>query len=187
MTQDEVLQIFRETGALLHGHFILRSGRRSREYFQCALALQDMPTVERLGQALAEKVAELNPQTVVSPAMGGLVIGQEVARRLRSRFLFAEKEQGRLVLRRGFRLKPGERVLVVEDVVTEGGRVRETMDLIRAQGAEAAGVAVLVDRSGGSARFGVPFYSLLRMKVETFPPDALPEDLKAIPPVKPGS
>jgi len=143
--------------------------------------------VERLGQALAEKVAELNPQTVVSPAMGGLVIGQEVARRLRSRFLFAEKEQGRLVLRRGFRLKPGERVLVVEDVVTEGGRVRETMDLIRAQGAEAAGVAVLVDRSGGAACFGVPFYSLLRMKVETFPPDALPEDLKAIPPVKPGS
>src|SRR5512145_1578682 len=115
MTQDEVLQVFRDTGALLEGHFILRSGLHSRQYFQCALALQHMPTVEKLGTALAAQVRSLGAVTVISPAMGGLVIGQEVARQLGVRFIFVEKEDGRLVLRRGFKISPGERVLVVED------------------------------------------------------------------------
>src|SRR6266480_8116695 len=112
MTQDDVLKIFRETGALLEGHFILRSGLHSRQYFQCALALQQMPIVEKLGAALAQKVRPLAPATVVSPAMGGLVLGQEVARQLGLRFIFVEKEEGKLVLRRGFKISPGERIAV---------------------------------------------------------------------------
>lgn len=187
MTTDEVLDIFRHTGALLEGHFILRSGLRSRQFFQCALALQEMPTVERLGAALAGSVRPWRPATVIAPAMGGLVIGQEVARQLGLRFIFAEKEDGRLVLRRGFRLAPAERVLVVEDVVTQGGRVQETLRIVRDAGAEVVGVAMLVDRSGGGVDLGVPTTSLLRLKVEAFPPDQLPPDLAALPPVKPGS
>ena len=187
MTNQEALQLFRDTGALLEGHFILRSGLHSRQFFQCALALQSMPIVERFGAALANRVRDLGAETVVAPAMGGLVIGQEVARQLGARFLFAEKEEGRLVLRRGFQLKPGERVLVVEDVVTKGGRVQETMDIVRSQQATVLGVAMLVDRSDGSVHLGVPTFSLIRMHVETFPPDHLPPDLAAIPAVKPGS
>src|SRR2546422_9369558 len=131
MTEHDLLQIFRETGALLEGHFILRSGLHSRQYFQCALALQQMPVVEKVGGALAEKVRHLNAATVIAPAMGGLVLGQEVARQLRSRFIFAEKEEGKLALRRGFKIAPSERVLVVEDVITKGGRVQETIDIVR--------------------------------------------------------
>ncbi len=187
MTPDEVLQIFRDTGALLEGHFILRSGLHSRQFFQCALALQQMPVVEKLGAALAAKVKLLGAATVVSPAMGGLVIGQEVARQLRARFLFVEKEAGRLVLRRGFQIAPGERILVVEDVVTRGGRVQETMDIVRAHGGVVLGAAAIVDRSNGTVNFGVPFASLLSLHVETFPPDQLPPDLTGIPAVKPGS
>lgn len=187
MTADEVLQIFRQTGALLEGHFILRSGLHSRQYFQCALALQHMPVVERLGRALADQVRGLGATTVISPAMGGLVIGQEVARQLGVRFIFAEKEQGRLVLRRGFKIAPGEKVLVVEDVVTRGGRVEETIEIVRSAGGRVVGVAMIVDRSGGTADFGVPQFSLLRLHVETFPPDQLPPDLAALPAVKPGS
>src|SRR5438477_2437444 len=145
MTEDEVLQIFRETGALLEGHFVLRSGLHSRQYFQCALALQQMPLVEKIGAALAEKVRELKPATVIALAMGGLVLGQEVARQLRCRFIFAEKEDGKLALRRGFKISRGERFIVVEDVVTQGGRVREVIDLVRAQGGEVLAVAVAVD------------------------------------------
>src|ERR1035437_978886 len=124
MTQDEVLQVFRDTGALLEGHFILRSGLHSRQYFQCALALQQMPVVEKLGGALADKVRALGAVTVIAPALGGLVIGQEVARQLRVRFIFAEKEDSKLALRRGFKIASGENILVVEDVVTKGGRVQ---------------------------------------------------------------
>ena len=187
MTTDDVLDVFRRSGALLDGHFILRSGLRSRQFFQCALALQDMPTVERLGAALADKVRHLGAVTVIAPAMGGLVIGQEVARQLRVRFIFAEKEEGKLVLRRGFRLAPGEKVLVVEDVVTQGGRVRETIAIARDLGAAVTGVAMVVDRSSGNLDLGVPLHALLRMNVETFSPDNLPPDLAALPPVKPGS
>lgn len=187
MTPAEVLQVFRDTGALLEGHFVLRSGLHSRQYFQCALALQHMPTVERLGGALAEKVRPLGAATVIAPAMGGLVLGQEVARQLRARFIFVEKEDGKLVLRRGFQIAPGERMLVVEDVVTKGGRVLETVEIIRALGGEVLGVAAAVDRSNGRAAFGAPFFSLLSLEVEAFEPDKLPPDLAALPATKPGS
>src|SRR5436305_7906252 len=149
MTTEEALQIFRQTGALLEGHFVLRSGLHSRQFFQCALALQQMPTVEKLGKALADKVRGLGAVTVISPAMGGLVIGQEVARQLGLRFIFAEKEDGKLVLRRGFKIGPQEKILVVEDVITKGGRVQETIDIVRAHRGAVAGVATIVDRSNG--------------------------------------
>jgi orotate phosphoribosyltransferase len=187
MTTAEALDLFRSTGALLEGHFVLRSGLHSRQFFQCALALQSMPIVERFGAALAEKLQELKAETVIAPAMGGLVIGQEVARQLGIRFIFAEKEEGRLVLRRGFRIRPGERLLVVEDVVTQGGRVQETIDIVRAHQGTVVGVAMVVDRSDGTVNLGVPTVSLIRLQVETFPPDQLPADLTAIPATKPGS
>jgi len=187
MTQDEVLQVFRDTGALLEGHFILRSGLHSRQFFQCAIALQQMPVVEKLGAALAEKVKSLGAVTVISPAMGGLVIGQEVARQLGVRFIFVEKEEGKLALRRGYKISPGETILVVEDVVTKGGRVQETIDIVRANGGQVVGVAMVVDRSNGTANFGVPMACLISLQVETFEPTKLPPDLAAIPAMKPGS
>jgi orotate phosphoribosyltransferase len=187
MTGNEVLQIFRESGALLEGHFVLRSGLHSRQYFQCALALQRMPVVERLGAELAGKVRSLGAVTVVSPAMGGLVLGQEVARQLGLRFIFVEKEQGKLALRRGFKIAAGEKILVVEDVVTKGGRVQETLDIVREHGGQVVGVAMAVDRSGGTVSFGVPTSSLISLQVTVFEPDQLPPDLAAIPAVKPGS
>jgi orotate phosphoribosyltransferase len=187
VTNEEALQLFRETGALLAGHFILRSGLHSRQFFQCALALQQMPIVEKFGRALADKVQSLNVATVISPAMGGLVIGQEVARQLRVRFIFVEKEEGRLVLRRGFKTVPGEKILVVEDVVTKGGRVRETIDIVRAHQGHVSGVAMMVDRSNGSVDLGVPTFSLIELNVETFEADKLPPDLLRIPATKPGS
>lgn len=187
MTNDEALRLFRETGALLEGHFVLRSGLHSRQFFQCALALQQMPIVERFGAALAEKLRPLSAATVIAPAMGGLVIGQEVARQLGVRFIFVEKEEGKLVLRRGFKIAAGERLLVVEDVVTKGGRVQETMDIVRAHNGVVAGVAMVVDRSGGGVNLGVPTFSLIKLDVETFPADQLPPDLAATPATKPGS
>src|SRR5208283_467658 len=185
MTSQETLAIFRRTGALLEGHFILRSGWHSRQYFQCALALQFMPEVEQLAGALVEKVSGLGAATVISPALGGLVIGQEVARQLRARFIFTEKEDGKLVLRRGFRIAPGEKMLVVEDVITKGGRVQETIQIIRKAGGEVAGVAMIVNRSNGTVDLGVPLFSLIALNVETFEPDKLPADLAALPTAKP--
>lgn len=187
MTHDQVLQVFRDTGALLEGHFVLRSGLHSRRFFQCALALQQMRIVEQLGSALAAKVKPLGVTTVIAPAMGGLVIGQEVARQLGVRFIFVEKEEGKLVLRRGFKIAPGESILVVEDVVTQGGRAKETIDIVRANGGVVRGLAMVVDRSNATVNLEVPTFSLLRLKVETFAPDKLPPDLAAIPAVKPGS
>ena len=187
MTKEEALQIFRDSGALLEGHFILRSGLHSRQFFQCALALQQMPVVEKLGSALAQKLKPLGAVTVVSPAMGGLVIGQEVARQLGLRFIFVEKEEGKLVLRRGFKIGSGEKILVVEDVVTKGGRVQETLDIVRGHGGIVVGVAMVVDRSNGSVNFGVPAVSLIALNVEAFEPANLPPDLAKIPAVKPGS
>jgi len=187
MTQDDVLNIFRASGALLEGHFILRSGLHSRQFFQCALALQQMPVVEQLGAALAARARALGAVTVVAPAMGGLVIGQEVARQLGLRFIFVEKEAGALVLRRGFKIAPGEKILVVEDVVTKGGRVQETLAIVREHGGAVAAVAAIVDRSNGTVDFGVPFLSLLSLAVEAFEPDRLPADLAVLPTIKPGS
>ena len=136
---------------------------------------------------MADKVRSLGATTVISPALGGLVLGQEVARQLRSRFVFAEKEEGKLVLRRGFKISEDEKMLVVEDVVTKGGRVQETIDIVRAHRGQVVGVAVAVDRSGGDVTFGVPMFSLISLAVETFEPTRLPPDLSAIPAVKPGS
>jgi orotate phosphoribosyltransferase len=187
--QQEILDIFTRTRALLQGHFVLRSGLHSGHYFQCAQVCQRMDAVERLAELLLEKIRMegLKFETVLAPAMGGLVIGQEVARRAKARYIFAEKENNALVLRRGFTLQSGERVLIVEDVVTRGGRVIECLDLIRQAGGMAAGIAMLVDRSAGSARFPVPAVSLLELSFPTYPADALPESLAKIPVEKPGS
>ena len=187
MTKEQVLQIFRDTGALLEGHFVLRSGLHSRQFFQCAIALQQMPIVEQLAAALTAKIRPLGAVTVVAPAMGGLVLGQEVARQLGVRFIFVEKEEGKLVLRRGFKIAPGEKILIVEDVVTKGGRVQETIDIVRAHQGDLLAVAVAVDRSNGLVNFGVPLHSLIALQVETFDPAKLPPDLASTPAVKPGS
>jgi orotate phosphoribosyltransferase len=185
--QQEVHDIFIRTKALLRGHFVLRSGLHSAHYFQCAQVCQYMPEVERLGRLLLGRLKGLSFQTVLAPAMGGLVIGQEVARQARARFLFAEKENNALSLRRGFTLAPGESVLVVEDVVTRGGRVLECLDIIRKAGGVAVGIAMLVDRSAGVAKFDVPVFSLLEMSFPTYPADQLPEWLARLPVEKPGS
>ncbi len=187
--QKEILQIFTRTRALLEGHFVLRSGLHSGHYFQCAQVCQRMDAVERLGELLVEKVQALGLryETVLAPAMGGLVIGQEVARRAKARYVFAEKENNMLVLRRGFTFAPGESVLIVEDVVTRGGRVLECLDLVRKAGGNPVGIAMLVDRSAGSARFDVPAVSLLELSFPTYPADAVPEWLAKIPVQKPGS
>jgi len=186
-TRQEVLDIFTRTRALLQGHFVLRSGLHSAHYFQCAQVCQHLAEVERLAQLLLAKVAGVSFQTVLAPAMGGLVIGQEVARQARARFLFAEKENNVLALRRGFTIGPGESVLVVEDVVTRGGRVLECLQLIRQAGGRPAGVAMLVDRSAGATAFEVPVFSLLEMSFPTYPPDQVPAWLAKIPIEKPGS
>lgn len=186
--QQEVLDIFTRTRALLQGHFVLRSGLHSGHYFQCAQVCQHMGAVERLAELLLTKLrAHVAFETVLAPAMGGLVIGQEVARQSRTRYIFAEKENNILVLRRGFAFTPGEKVLVVEDVVTRGGRVVECLELIRRGGATPVGVAMLVDRSAGATRFDVPAYSLLELSFPTYPADALPEALARLPVEKPGS
>ena len=187
--QKEILDIFTRTRALLEGHFVLRSGLHSGHYFQCAQVCQRMDAVERLATLLVEKIRSqgLNFETVLAPAMGGLVIGQEVARQAKARFIFAEKENNVLVLRRGFTLRPNEPVLVVEDVVTRGGRVIECLDIIRHAGGKAVGIAMLVDRSAGTARFEVPAVSLLELSFPTYPADAVPEWLAKIPVQKPGS
>ena len=146
-----------------------------------------MPIVEKLGAALATRVKSLGAVTVVSPAMGGLVIGQEVARQLGVRFIFVEKEEGKLVLRRGFKITPDEKILIVEDVVTKGGRVQETIDIVRANKGNVLGIGMVVDRSNGKTQLGVPMFSLIALQVEAFDPNKLPPDLAKIPAVKPGS
>lgn len=187
--QKEILEIFTRTRALLEGHFVLRSGLHSAHYFQCAQVCQRMDAVERLAELLIAKVraAGISFDTVLAPAMGGLVIGQEVARQAKVRYIFAEKENNVLVLRRGFTLAPDERILVVEDVVTRGGRVVECLDIVKQAGGKATGVGMLVDRSSGAARFAVPAVSLLELSFATYPADALPEWLAQIPVQKPGS
>ncbi|WP_438481931.1 orotate phosphoribosyltransferase [Oleiharenicola lentus] len=185
--QQEVTDIFVRTKALLQGHFVLRSGLHSGHFFQCAQVCQNMPAVERLGELLKQKLGSLDYDTVLAPAMGGLVIGQEVARQGKSRFIFAEKENNVLVMRRGFTFKPGEKVLIVEDVITRGGRVQECLEIVKKLGGTTVAVAVLVDRSTGLAKFEVPTYSLLEMSYPTYPADQVPEEMAKIPATKPGS
>lgn len=185
--QHEVIDIFKRTRALLQGHFVLRSGLHSGHFFQCAQVCQYMPEVERLATLLKAKLDGTSFTTVLAPAMGGLVIGQEIARQFKSRFIFAEKENNVLVMRRGFTIAPGEKILVVEDVITRGGRVQECLDIIAQAGGQAVAVAVLVDRSEGKAKFNVPTISLLELSFPTHEADKLPPELAAIPASKPGS
>ncbi|PYJ69344.1 MAG: orotate phosphoribosyltransferase [Verrucomicrobia bacterium] len=185
---EDLLALFRETGALLDGHFILRSGMHSRQYFQCALLLQHTEIATKVCSWLADKLRDFDCDAVISPALGGIIVGQEVGCSLGKRHIFVEKEDGKLVLRRGFQISPDEKFIVVEDVVTRGGRVQETIDIVRAHRGIVSAVGVILDRSGQSKPdFGCPFVSLIEMDVETFPADKLPPDLAKIPAVKPGS
>jgi len=185
---DDLLALFRQTGALLDGHFVLRSGLHSRQFFQCAILLQHTAIAAEVCGRLADKLRDLECDAVISPALGGIVVGQEVGRALGKRHIFVEKEAGGLVLRRGFQIAPGEKFIVAEDVVTRGGRVQETIDIVRAHGGEVAGIGVIVGRSGGKRPdFGCPFVSLIEMSVETFEKENIPPDLAHVPAVKPGS
>jgi len=187
VTQDELLDGFRRSGALLEGHFRLSSGLHSSGYLQCALVLQNPPEAEKLGRALADKVRRLRPSVVLSPALGGLIIGHEVGRGLGVRAIFAERQDGALLLRRGFLLSETDRVLVVEDAVTTGRSTQETIRVATAAGSQVVGVASIVDRSGGQASFGVPFERLLTVELPTYQPEACPLCAKGLPVVKPGS
>ena len=185
---EELLALFRKTGALLDGHFVLRSGLHSRQYFQCAILLSCTDIAERVCQMLADKLRAFECDSVISPALGGIIVGQEVGRSLGKRHIFVEKDEGKLVLRRGFKIDKREKFIVVEDVVTRGGRVQETIDIVRANGGIVSAVGVIVDRSGDKKPdFSCPFVSLVEMNVENFAADKLPPDLAKIPAVKPGS
>jgi orotate phosphoribosyltransferase len=186
MNRETVLDLFRASGALLEGHFRLTSGLHSSGYLQCALVLQHPEHAEKLGAALAEKTRALNVGLVVSPALGGLIIGHEVARGLGVRAIFAERQEGMLTLRRGFTIAPGERVLVVEDVLTTGGSTRETIDVVTNAGGQVVGAASIINR-GGKVDLGVPYSALADVTFPTWPADQLPDWLAAIPLTKPGS
>jgi len=188
MTSAQVLEIFQKCGALLHGHFVLRSGKHSRDFFQCALVLQEPTATANLCQALVEKVEKekWTFSSVISPAMGGILVGHEVARHLGKRHIFAEKEEGKLRIRR-FTVTRGERFLVAEDVITTGSAVLEVIERVKEAGGEVVGVACLVDRSVTKPKLGVPICSLLSLPVETFSANSIPEDLQKIPAIKPGS
>jgi orotate phosphoribosyltransferase len=186
-TADAVLDRFRRAGALLEGHFRLTSGLHSPGYLQCALVLQHPREAEACGAALADATRALGARTVLSPALGGIVIGQEVGRALGVRAIFAERQDGRLTLRRGFALEPGERILVVEDVVTTGGSTRETMDVARAAGAEVVGAAAIINRGAGLPGLDVPFHALATVALPTYDPDSCPLCKAGLPVTKPGS
>lgn len=187
MTEADLLSMFRRSGALLEGHFKLSSGLHSTGYLQCALVLQWPRDAEALGRALGDRVRAWGATCVLSPALGGLIIGQEVGRALDVRALFAERVERTLTLRRGFTLSPDDRVLVVEDVVTTGLSTRETIDVARQAGATVVGACAIVDRSGGSPGLDVPFASLLPMNLPTYQPEACPLCADGLEVVKPGS
>ncbi|MDG0964159.1 MAG: orotate phosphoribosyltransferase [Opitutales bacterium] len=186
-TDEEVISIFKETKALLTGHFILRSGLRSGHFFQCAQVCQHLDKVTILARLLIEKLDCPTPDTIVAPAMGGLVLGQEVARQLNCRFLFLEKVDDKLALRRNFSLSSSDNVLLVEDVVTKGGRVDEALTILHRTNCNICAVTSLVDRSTDELDFGVPFQPLLKLDFPTYDPSNLPNDLKSLNPTKPGS
>ncbi len=187
MNEQEIISILEQSGALLNGHFQLRSGLHSSRFFQAALLLQYPDKAELVCRFLAENFKNSGVETVISPAVGGLIVGQEVARALGVRAIFADKEDGHLILKRGFSLRKGEKVLVAEDVVTKGGRVQETIDLVRSFGAEVVGAAVIVDRSGGTASFDVPFKSALKLTLPLFEPACCPLCREKVSLDRPGS
>jgi orotate phosphoribosyltransferase len=190
MKQEDVLKLFEETNALLSGHFELRSGLHSNQFFQCALVLQYPRIAGQLCEALVEKMTaelkDLKVDTVIAPAMGGITIGHDVARALGVRFIFVEKENNALVLRR-FKIKEGERFVIAEDVVTRGGRVQETIDIVKENGGVVAAIGILVDRSGGKARFEAPLVSLLDIEPVTYDPSDCPLCKEGVALVHPGS
>jgi len=187
LTRDELLDLFRRCGALLEGHFRLTSGLHSSGYLQSALVLQHPEHAEMLGGALAERARLLRPTVVLSPALGGIVIGQEVGHALGVRAIFAERQDGVLMLRRGFSLSDSDRVVVVEDVLTTGGSTRETMQVATASGAQVVGAMSIVDRSGGAADFDVPFHVLLAITFPTYEPAQCPLCVQGLAVIKPGS
>src|SRR5258706_8088138 len=187
MTREELLALFHRSGALHDGHFRLTSGVHSPGYLQCALVLQHPQHAEMLGRAIADRTRELGATGVLSPALGGVVIGQEVGRALGLRAIFAERQDGALTLRRGFMISENDRVLVVEDVLTTGGSTRETMQVARAAGGQVVGAASIVNRSGRPADLGVPFVSLLDIDLPTYEPDKCPLCAQGLPVTKPGS
>ena len=185
MTREEILTIFRETGVMLEGHFQLTSGRHSDKYMQCARLFQYPDVAERFAKELADKFSDVN--LVAGPAIGGIILAYEVSRQLSVRNVYAERENGQMTLRRGFDIPKGARVLVVEDVVTTGGSVREVMGLVRQMGGEVVGVGSIVDRSNGKVDFGVPFEAVLSMEVVSWEADQCPLCRERWPLVKPGS
>lgn len=187
MQSEEVIQKFRQTGALLEGHFVLTSGLHSSVYLQCALVLQHPRDAEEFGRSLAEHFQTENIQTVAAPAIGGLIIGHEVARALGARFIWTERQNGTMILRRGFSVSPGERILVVEDVVTTGGSTRETVAALQASGAKVAAAASIIDRSSGKADVGVPRIALATLDVPSVDPVACEACKRGQLAVKPGS
>lgn len=187
LSRDEILTVFRETGALLEGHFILTSGLHSGTYFQCAQIFQYPEYSEKLCRDIVRHFQDVETDLVVSPAVGGIIFGYELARQLGVRNIFSEREGGKMLLRRGFKVNPGDKVLVAEDVTTTGGSVRELMDSIEAGGGDILAVTSIVDRSGGEARFGVPYYSLFQMDVKNYKPDDCPLCRQGSQAVKPGS
>lgn len=186
---DRVLRLLEESGALKEGHFLLSSGLHSAGYVQCALLLQEPARARRVGELLAAELADFNPESILAPALGGLIIGHEVASALRLPFRFTERKDGVMTLRRGFVLKPGERIVIVEDVVTTGRSTRETMDVVRGQGGKVVGVGSILNRSGqdGGSFGDVPYRALAALDVPTYEPEACPLCQAGGTPEKPGS
>jgi orotate phosphoribosyltransferase len=187
MTDSEVLDLFRESGALLEGHFRLSSGLHSDRYLQSALVLQHPDYAEQLGRALAARLEHLQPTAILSPALGGIVIGQEVGRAMQIRAIFAERQDGKLTLRRGFTLAKSDRIVVVEDVITTGGSTRETIAAAETSGAAVLGAAAIIDRGADPGRLNIPLQALVRMEVAAYAPEACPMCAKGLPLTKPGS
>ena len=187
MDSDDLLKLFKEHNALLEGHFLLSSGLHSPNYLQCALLLQHPKLAEKLGKAIGDKVKDLKVECVATPAVGGIVIGQEIARSLNVRAVFTERVDGKMTLRRGFEIHPNERVLVADGIITTGGAPIEVMQVVHANKGESVGIGVLVDRSSDSFKPNIPVIALMKIKIETYTPDNCPLCIQKIPVVKPGS
>ena len=185
--KNHILNIFKDTGALLEGHFILTSGKHSSRYFQCAKVLQYPEYLTAFSIMIADEFEDEKPDVVISPAIGGIVLGTEVGTQLGCRTIFSERKNGAMVIRRGFNLEPDERALIIEDVITTGGSVKEVMSLVEKANASTLGIGVLVDRSNGDVKLHNNQYSIIKLKAESYSEDKIPDELDAIPIQKPGS